>query len=506
MERKRLKHPKVRTGCITCKIRHKKCDEAIPACGNCTSTGRKCDGYAQVPDKRTRSWRQPADTGSQCAYQPHIIGIPGQGLSWKERWHLDYFRRCTTVQCAEYFEDAFWGRLVLQMCEGQAAVQHAAIAMSARQCQFEEVQTKQVEDRESFLALSHSHKSITCLGADLVRHDSNRAHKETVLVSCIILTMLALFQQDLFTARCHLRSGYNLFKEWAAIDTKPSPNKEIIEQAFSQVQIHYSTCVNPREFLNNHRLLPPRPPQSDKAATCDADLVRESRGLLVIGRQIVQSHPGGGFSISRASSPLHRGGVAVLSKLRLWRSQLKFFESSRLHSQRHRDMLAVLELWTLIIDVKMSVADSQEPGEALYDDYLTYFQRAVLLARELLRPDVSEVPAPVCYIRPSVVTALLWCGVKCRDWKTRNDIMALLRGCNHHSPWVSAATTSIGGLIQIERHGIAQGAPIPAAARVDCVSVSPLLDSFEVQLWYQRFQLGSCRDEHAWESVTMPCQ
>ena len=43
--RKRRQHAKVKTGCITCKIRRKKCDETKPACLRCTKTGRKCDGY-----------------------------------------------------------------------------------------------------------------------------------------------------------------------------------------------------------------------------------------------------------------------------------------------------------------------------------------------------------------------------------------------------------------------------------------------------------------------------
>lgn len=51
-KRVRKVHAKVRTGCLTCKARRKKCDEAKPACLACTSTGRQCDGYQS--DLRTR--------------------------------------------------------------------------------------------------------------------------------------------------------------------------------------------------------------------------------------------------------------------------------------------------------------------------------------------------------------------------------------------------------------------------------------------------------------------
>ncbi|KAJ5811340.1 hypothetical protein N7474_007641 [Penicillium riverlandense] len=41
----RASAPKNRTGCGTCKIRHKRCDEAKPTCNTCRKTGRICDGY-----------------------------------------------------------------------------------------------------------------------------------------------------------------------------------------------------------------------------------------------------------------------------------------------------------------------------------------------------------------------------------------------------------------------------------------------------------------------------
>ncbi|KAE8549475.1 hypothetical protein TMatcc_000477 [Talaromyces marneffei ATCC 18224] len=58
LKKTRASRPKVRTGCGTCKIRHKKCDETQPSCYMCTSTGRTCDGYRQTPDRRTRAFRK----------------------------------------------------------------------------------------------------------------------------------------------------------------------------------------------------------------------------------------------------------------------------------------------------------------------------------------------------------------------------------------------------------------------------------------------------------------
>ncbi|KAK2053858.1 hypothetical protein LY76DRAFT_649539 [Colletotrichum caudatum] len=51
----RTSTPKVRTGCITCKKRRVKCDEAKPHCGNCLQSRRRCDGYLVGPKKNKTS-------------------------------------------------------------------------------------------------------------------------------------------------------------------------------------------------------------------------------------------------------------------------------------------------------------------------------------------------------------------------------------------------------------------------------------------------------------------
>ncbi|KAJ5694052.1 hypothetical protein N7536_004464 [Penicillium majusculum] len=47
--RRRKWAPKLKSGCMTCKIRRVKCDEEKPQCRRCISTGRKCDGYPHPP-------------------------------------------------------------------------------------------------------------------------------------------------------------------------------------------------------------------------------------------------------------------------------------------------------------------------------------------------------------------------------------------------------------------------------------------------------------------------
>ncbi|KAI0133948.1 hypothetical protein BJ170DRAFT_575586 [Xylariales sp. AK1849] len=53
--RKRAYRPKTRLGCLTCKIRRVKCDEAQPACLRCTSTHRNMQGHQASATSHIRS-------------------------------------------------------------------------------------------------------------------------------------------------------------------------------------------------------------------------------------------------------------------------------------------------------------------------------------------------------------------------------------------------------------------------------------------------------------------
>ena len=104
-KRNRRSHPKVKTGCLTCKyveehlsfsrgirliehrIRRKKCDETHPACKRCTDTGRKCDGYSNnnsPPAARPFSSKThlPTPPSSNSGSPPSPKCVPSIVESW----------------------------------------------------------------------------------------------------------------------------------------------------------------------------------------------------------------------------------------------------------------------------------------------------------------------------------------------------------------------------------------------------------------------------------------
>ncbi|KAF7516418.1 hypothetical protein G7054_g14160 [Neopestalotiopsis clavispora] len=98
---------KVRTGCLTCKLRKVKCDEGKPACDRCTSTGRKCDGYAAEPQPGL-TWYRPSNLFQS-------IDKPIEGRA------LQLFCDTAAPSLAGPLDSYFWTHLVLQFSNFEPA-------------------------------------------------------------------------------------------------------------------------------------------------------------------------------------------------------------------------------------------------------------------------------------------------------------------------------------------------------------------------------------------------
>ncbi|KAH8652131.1 hypothetical protein BX600DRAFT_501477 [Xylariales sp. PMI_506] len=140
---------KVRTGCLTCKIRKVKCDETKPACSRCTSTGRKCDGYA-VGEASVSSAsiqlrleggtsnhaqqehpRKLAPRTLEAAYDPYLRSVPvlaATTLTPRESRYFDVFRHCIAPR---YPDQEFWQRVVLRESMRDDSVRFCVVALGA---------------------------------------------------------------------------------------------------------------------------------------------------------------------------------------------------------------------------------------------------------------------------------------------------------------------------------------------------------------------------------------
>ncbi|KAL7966035.1 hypothetical protein HDV63DRAFT_397478 [Trichoderma sp. SZMC 28014] len=126
---KKLRHGargvrKVSTGCLTCnRTRHKKCDEARPACSNCIGAGWKCDFVSS-----SLSGAPQYDTTSPICNLQHPSARP---LLDGEHKHMEYFQVVCAREFSLIFELPAWDNIILQGTLAEPALHHAALAIGA---------------------------------------------------------------------------------------------------------------------------------------------------------------------------------------------------------------------------------------------------------------------------------------------------------------------------------------------------------------------------------------
>jgi len=139
---------KVKTGCQTCKydltrtnyasdlvnqsyrIRHKKCDEARPACSQCSSIGRRCDLIQSNPNYHIRISDIALTQMPRMGLELVRPSLPYhmRNLTHAEASHLDYFRLVCARDFALYLVSGPWESLLLRSVHLEPSICHAALA------------------------------------------------------------------------------------------------------------------------------------------------------------------------------------------------------------------------------------------------------------------------------------------------------------------------------------------------------------------------------------------
>ncbi|KAK1997381.1 hypothetical protein LX36DRAFT_749754 [Colletotrichum falcatum] len=190
---------KVRTGCVTCKIRRVKCDEAKPSCNRCTTSGRHCDGYT------------PINSSELQHYRPYRVfpgaSQPGEGRA------LQYFVQEAAPYLAGAIDPHFWPKVVMQFTSFESAVRHSVVSIS---CLAERIQRRAAADEQLRLqdetfALQHYNAAIHELRRMPLQHS-----QPVVLLVCLLFVYVELMQANRRAAMVHCKHGFQLMRHFVA--------------------------------------------------------------------------------------------------------------------------------------------------------------------------------------------------------------------------------------------------------------------------------------------------
>ncbi|KAK4227197.1 hypothetical protein QBC38DRAFT_478553 [Podospora fimiseda] len=136
--------PKVRSGCITCKRRHVKCDEAKPACQRCLKWQGFCDGYKPADQKKSQGEKQRRSSASSRSERSDSAPASGNesqesqndAIITPEMSQFDSTYLANWLNLASNFESGlfptdFYTVTVPQMCQDEMAIRYAVLAVGA---------------------------------------------------------------------------------------------------------------------------------------------------------------------------------------------------------------------------------------------------------------------------------------------------------------------------------------------------------------------------------------
>ena len=501
-----------------CRVRHKKCDETRPGCINCSSTGRKCDGYTEIQSPRgsrsvSGSGESEASEGTENtrdlvlkshAGLPIVMADPVKiGLSKHECYFLDFFRNIGAYDYAGYPTNNFIHGLVRQVGESQPSVKHAAMALTSISHSRARRYFGAGSEKQKDFVLRQTSKAITHLLQQPTPKDTlnGRTHREVVMTMCGILALLAEGQNDLERKEMHLTYGQRAMREWQDTDFDGSLIAPTLSSVLADENWRLQIASNPASFL-----------QDDNPLLLDAPVLRnfnfsnieytanghwDNWSSLVLDDQI----PNGFMSFDDYPDGILIGKrINFLFKVRIFTRQLKtcIEQFGVSPPQSIQNLLTALKLWDQVACamVAAALADDRgaifKPSQMKYDAVWSYFRRinefGKKIVRSLMRQNAS---IPILPIDSAVGTPLFFCGFYCRDWSMRRDALRLLKVLGERFKGSDAAgflpmkISALERIIDIESHGLQPGDVVPELARIQYVEFTGRPGSSDVRFSYR---------------------
>ncbi|KAI5244495.1 hypothetical protein E4T43_03830 [Aureobasidium subglaciale] len=464
---------KVRTGCITCKIRKVKCDEERPFCKRCTDTGRKCDGYAVQPDKKLIKLAANKPESTPCSAAPRRPSPPGTNtsravrrlapatlvidpafispaLSSEDKPWVEFFSMRTGPALSNIFSHSFWSFTLPQLSVSEPVIRHALIAVGSAHARFEaearDNQLVRIAVPHNF-TLRHYNEAIRLLQ----RHLSNDpTATDFALLCCLIFISLECIYGNRTLVIDHLQNGLNLLRSSQLLDQETEASSNTIAKSIKQEirplfhRLDSQTTLmgfsGSNMYNDTDRLLSLHTPRSFD----DFEHAKISLDTLVASTlHFIRSvHDGkhdenGTVTLSARTLQLH-----LLSELSVWNNSMANLVKSRNpfkdEDNRMEKMLRIQQTAACIW-----LSRCTELEEQGFDAYLPDFASIVKWARILATPspdaddclhtrlaslsmaNTSRFSLNMAYIPPLYLVA-----IKCRDPITRREAISILEETN----------------------------------------------------------------------------
>ncbi|KUJ21348.1 uncharacterized protein LY89DRAFT_778907 [Mollisia scopiformis] len=461
--RVRAYKPKVKTGCITCRIRHKKCDETKPHCQRCISTGRKCDGYLSTPSSSNNS---PSPSKITPLPKPQFKGND------LERRSFDFFCKRTVLTLSGIFDPTFWTRLVLQATHHEPAIRHAVVALGALH------ETSELGSREgpSIFALQQYGKAMGCL-INSTPEEKKRA-ADVALMTCVLFVCFEIMREHHGTAISHIESGVKIISSlqsgvestdtWS-LSRSPYAEPSILNPIFIRLdrQVSEITFRRKRQLLDHvlddkvsgyHTNIPMTFTSLEQARNS----LDHIRTLSV--RFMKKAMPDPSFR-DPAKKALTLDVLKTSSFIRLQQWSTAFNSFIRYHGDfdtTGQEAVHVLKMHRIFMGIVMGVDEERSfADETVWDQYKPQYEAIVAHATSVIELKTRDCETEgrkraTFNLDSGINFPLIFVASKCRDGAIRRKAIQLLRTMDRYEGiWNSILSARVAErLISIEEKGL----------------------------------------------------
>ncbi|KAF4775432.1 C6 zinc finger protein [Colletotrichum scovillei] len=209
----RASKPKVRSGCVTCKLRRVKCDEGRPACAACLKYQGHCGGYkdnktkpSKSPPKHRLLYPKPKPEKTKVIdvlLEPNYSTLVFS--SQLEKDHFDYWLSFTNT--AILFRSDLLTQIIPQLSWNDPAIKHAALAVGAAALGATTREQRLLgRGRFDSDALFHYTKSMNILY-------STPMSLERTLTACLLFIIFECFRGNKAAGLNHINHGSRILDQ-----------------------------------------------------------------------------------------------------------------------------------------------------------------------------------------------------------------------------------------------------------------------------------------------------
>ncbi|KAK3067603.1 hypothetical protein LTR53_015436 [Teratosphaeriaceae sp. CCFEE 6253] len=238
-EQKKASHVRSKTGCGTCRVRKKKCDESRPSCTNCEKNNVICDGYAPWQPWRGKSQSLSVRSAVPAALPMLVEGVDG---TVDQMFFHHFTAQVGKVLSLTDHQNPFL-EIIVPMAMGHEGLMHSLLYLSGSCLMANEPTPRSDwEERQEH----HSSKAMRLLQQDLsgsanAEHNAVVAITDPSIAQTLLLCLQTVCAGDLTgTYRYHLSA----MKEMLTQRPTTVPNEQLRQFILEFLLYHdYSSSI-----------------------------------------------------------------------------------------------------------------------------------------------------------------------------------------------------------------------------------------------------------------------